>query len=139
MWFPVLFPHARIQPHYKKCSRSAPASADGRPLGDSVGNCKAINMHNVLTSSAAYHIYGQVFTTQTSFLLDTGASVSLLRKDIWDHATSTTPGPILEPWTGQKLVSVDGSPLTAWTCHGPSLFGHMHIPHTSHSRRRADH
>ena len=57
--------------------------------------------------------------TSASFLLDTGAAVSLLRKDIWDHAILAAPNPPpLQSWTGQPLVSVDGSPLVV---HGQAI------------------
>ena len=46
-------------------------------------------------------------------MVDTGAAVSLLRKDIWDLTTSTNP-PDLQPWPGQSLVTVDGFPLTVY-------------------------
>ena len=45
-----------------------------------------------------------------SFLLDTGAAVTLLARDAWtrnDPKRSTK----LEPWTEYRLVGVDGSPL----------------------------
>ena len=62
-----------------------------------------------------------------SFLVDTGAAVTLLRKDTWDdlHNESTTG---LQPWTGNPLVSVDGTSLRV---HGQSrinlsLGGHQY-------------
>ena len=61
-----------------------------------------------------------MYSTDISFLLDTGASVSLLRKDVWDRATIQAPGVSLLSWSGQTLVSVNGSPLT--------VHGHATVP-----------
>ena len=44
----------------------------------------------------------------TSFLLDTRAAVTLMRKDEWDHVSLGTE---LEPWGEHNLVSIDGTPL----------------------------
>ena len=41
-------------------------------------------------------------------LLDTGAAVTLMRKDEWDHISLGTK---LEPWAERNLVSIDGTPL----------------------------
>ena len=43
-------------------------------------------------------------------MIDTGAAVSLLRKDVWDKTSSDSIR--MQPWPGQSLVAVDGSPLT---------------------------
>ena len=53
-----------------------------------------------------YSLSGMVFHHPTSFILDTGAAVTLLRKDTWDHARPRAAE--LDTW---KLISVDGSPL----------------------------
>ena len=45
-----------------------------------------------------------------SFLLDTGASVTLLRKDTWERVSAVRRNS-LSPWSGQHLVGADGSPL----------------------------
>ena len=57
-----------------------------------------------------YTIQGTVFDTPATFLLDTGAAVSLLRQDIWQRAKA--PQHYLRPWTSDSLVGVDGTPLT---------------------------
>ena len=41
-------------------------------------------------------------------MLDTGAAVSLLRKDVWDNVGSEHQ---LSPWTGPRLVGVEGTTL----------------------------
>ena len=50
-----------------------------------------------------------VFHHPTSFILNTGAAVTLLHKDTWDHARPRAAE--LETWKEPKLISVDGSPL----------------------------
>ena len=51
-----------------------------------------------------------MFDTAATFLLDTGAAVSLLRYDIWLQAKPAEHS--LRPWLGNSLVGVDGTPLT---------------------------
>ena len=46
----------------------------------------------------------------TSFLVDTGAAVTLMRKDTWDQVNDGLATE-LEPWSERQLVSVDGTPL----------------------------
>ncbi len=59
--------------------------------------------------TAAYHAVGQVSGTRVCFMLDTGAAVSLIRKDVWDRLEHSPRE--LQPWTGHKLVGVEGSPI----------------------------
>ncbi len=59
--------------------------------------------------TAAHHVLGQVQGTQVCFMLDTGAVVSLLSKDVWDRLGHSQTH--LTPWTGHKLVGVEGSPI----------------------------
>ena len=77
--------------------------------------------HNIVispvTSTGGYRVEGMVNGAKTSFLVDTGAAVSLLRKDAWarsnaDRAHTGT----LEPWSKPRLVGVDGSPLPVLGC-----------------------
>ena len=45
-----------------------------------------------------------------NLLLDTGAPVTLLRRDIWDRVNSK-PQNFLLPWEGHRLVGINGSPI----------------------------
>ncbi len=54
--------------------------------------------------------------TRASFLVDTGATVTLLREDVWERSNVTRKK--LEPWSKSRLVGVDGTPLHA---HGSAL------------------
>ena len=44
---------------------------------------------------------------ESLFLIDTGAGVSLLQEELWKRVEE----PKLEPWSEQRLVSVDGTPI----------------------------
>ena len=60
---------------------------------------------------------GEVNGITTSFLLDTGASTTLLRKDTWERVKAPSQKK-LTPCLEQRLVSVDGSPLQV---HGRAM------------------
>ena len=45
----------------------------------------------------------------TQFVLDTGAAVTLLQRGIWEQMKLNKA--TLEPWNGQRLVGVEGTPL----------------------------
>ncbi len=57
----------------------------------------------------AYGVQGYVYDRDTTFVIDTGAAVTLLRGDVWDQAKP--PGTTLDAWTGQQLVGVEGTRL----------------------------
>jgi len=50
-----------------------------------------------------------VFGNRVLFLVDTGAAVSLINNEVWDHIKPSNP-PKLKP-VNMKLVGVDGSPM----------------------------
>ena len=58
----------------------------------------------------AYHVVGLIYGVQVCFMLDTGAAISLLRKDVWND-TGGDGGHQLSPWAGPKLVGVEVTPL----------------------------
>ena len=73
--------------------------------------------YNIIVSPIAptgcFKLHGLVNGEPMSFLLDTGAAVTLLARDAWtriDPKRSTK----LEPWTEYRLVGVDGSPLQVY-------------------------
>ena len=66
-------------------------------------------------STGGFQVEGKVNGTATSFLLDTGAAATLLRKDTWERVSKDSRE--LLPCPEQRLVSVDGTPLKV---HGQS-------------------
>ena len=62
----------------------------------------AVNTH------AAYYIKGIVNSYPVKFMLDTGASVSLLDVNVWNTIKGEA---ILSPWNSPGLVGVAGTPL----------------------------
>ena len=66
--------------------------------------------------TSAFHVDGQVDGTPTAFILDTGAAVTLLRRDLWDRGKR--PQSTLEPWNGPQLVGANGTPIRV---HGTAM------------------
>ena len=66
-------------------------------------------------SADSYRVVGEVDGISTSFLLDTGAAVTLLREDVW-RKTKPRREKNLRPWSVRHLVGVDGSPLEVRGC-----------------------
>ena len=62
-----------------------------------------------VSPSAAYQISASILGQPATFILDTGAAVTLLHKKAWDRVKP--PSAILSPWTGRKLVSVEGTSI----------------------------
>ena len=58
----------------------------------------------------AYHVAGYINGVAINFMVDTGASVSLLHADIWGRLTADCDL-VLEAWH-RKLIGVEGSPLS---------------------------
>ena len=58
----------------------------------------------------AYHVTGVVNNMSVRFMIDTGAAVSLIRKDVWEKLVPKG-GVQMEAWT-KNLVGVEGSPLS---------------------------
>ena len=61
----------------------------------------------------AHKVQGTVNNSQALFVLDTGAAVTLLHKDVWDRVAAVRNVP-LEPWPGQRLVGMEGTPLQVY-------------------------
>ena len=57
--------------------------------------------------TGGHKISGMINGKESLFLIDTGAGVSLLQEELWKKVEE----PKLEPWSEQRLVSVDGSPI----------------------------
>ena len=57
----------------------------------------------------SFCLYGFVNGVRVRFMVDTGASVSLLHSDVWHRISASHAA--LQPWSGPRLVGVDGSEL----------------------------
>ena len=78
-----------------------------QPLGV---NEKTININISGHTSGGLQAIGRVNGHNLSFLVDTGAAVTLIQKDVWDEVSAGSTVK-LEPWNKRQLVSVDGNPL----------------------------
>ena len=67
---------------------------------------------SLLPVSHAYRVNGRVNGGQASFVVDTGAAITLLDKTLWDKVN--TAGQVLTTWTGPPLVGVEGTRLETW-------------------------
>ena len=78
---------------------------------------KNVKAHNLSISTncctSSYRVSGSISGVQTSFLVDTGAAVTLVREDVWVRCK---PPWSLTPWTKQRLVGVGGSRLAIRGC-----------------------
>lgn len=54
-------------------------------------------------------VSGSTQSIPTTFIIDTGAAVTLLHKDMWDKLRK-----LLMPWDGSPLVGVARNPLEVW-------------------------
>ena len=61
--------------------------------------------------TGGYRLWGANNGVRMSWLLDTGAAVTLLREDTWARISAESPQE-LRPWSTLKLVSAGGTPLT---------------------------
>ena len=59
--------------------------------------------------NSSYRLLGHTPHSPVSFILDTGVTISLIRRDKWDRVK--VEGDDLEPWTGKKLVGAEGTAL----------------------------
>ena len=65
--------------------------------------------HVNISNASSYFVVGKVFKTPVSFLVDTGAGVSLLQGDVWDRAMPENTK--MELKGTDRLVGVDGIPI----------------------------
>ena len=63
----------------------------------------------VVPVSRSYTMSGSTRGIPTTFIIDTGAVVTVLHKDVWDKLPQV--GKLLVPWDGSPLVGVAGDPL----------------------------
>ena len=95
----------RLEKLEMKVSQPRPRADEGRVV--------ALNDRTNIVISTVPHesfcLYGFVNGVRVRFLVDTGASVSLLHSDVWHRISASHAA--LQPWSGPRLVGVDGSEL----------------------------
>ena len=64
---------------------------------------------SLLPVTHSYRLPGTVNGIPTAFVVDTGASITVLDQTLWEQANRG--GCSLAPWTGRRLVGVEGTPL----------------------------
>ena len=120
---PARAPGPKLPPELHKSTRKLDTSGtadqvlDGEPL--MVQSTSHINVSPV-TPVEGYRLPGKVGGIAVSFLLDTGAAVTLLRNDIWVQIAALS-SKCLKQWSTASLVSVDGTPLTVHGCASVEL------------------
>ena len=63
-----------------------------------------------VTPMCAYHVTGELMKGKIQFMIDTGATVSLIQEDSWKEAVDSQS--VLSLWTGCELIGVEGSKIT---------------------------
>ena len=102
--------------------RTAPEPTTDRKLA-ALGVCGQTHEGDKLANNPDHPLYiypitpagcccmlGEVGGEPISFLLDTGAAVTLIGSDVWRQINTKQPTK-LQPWLDRRLVGVDGSPL----------------------------
>ena len=69
----------------------------------------ALPFFSVLPATT-YHVAGTVNSTPASFIVDMGAAVTHISREMWEKAK--TPRAELEPRAGVELVGANGTPMT---------------------------
>eukprot|EP00731_Ephydatia_muelleri_P025168 Em0017g251a len=59
---------------------------------------------------------------KSDFVIDTGAAVSLVRRDVWEQIVKGDCTLVLEQWAGRRLVGVNGAPLSVSGCKKVDIF-----------------
>ena len=67
-----------------------------------------------ITPAGCFCMPGEVGGEPISFLLDTGATVTLIGSDVWRQINAKQPTK-LQPWSDLRLVGVDGPPLEVYS------------------------
>ena len=62
-----------------------------------------------INNVSSYSLLCDIYHTPVTFLIDTGAGVSLLNKEVWDKVKPSEV--VLSPVTAHRLVGVDGIPI----------------------------
>ena len=79
-----------------------------------------------INNVSSYLLSCSIYGSRVSFLVDTGAGVSLLSKPVWDRIKPTKGG--LNPIVTRRLVGVDGVPgrICAYYNQWGDIVAHLH-------------
>ena len=69
-----------------------------------------------VTCGVSYSVKGVIGVVAIAFVVDMGAAVSLIRKDVWTQLVNRDSTLVLEQWSGKKLVGVNGASLSICGC-----------------------
>eukprot|EP00731_Ephydatia_muelleri_P039226 Em1238g1a len=75
-----------------------------------------------VNSGVSYRIRGVIGAVGVDFVIDTGAAVSLVRRDVWEQIVKGDCTLVLEQWAGRRLVAVNGAPLSVSGCKKVDIF-----------------
>eukprot|EP00731_Ephydatia_muelleri_P012982 Em0007g292a len=75
-----------------------------------------------VNSGVSYRIRGVIGAVGVDFVIDTGAAVSLVRRDVWEQIVKGDCTLVLEQWAGRRLVGVNGAPLSVSGCKKVDIF-----------------
>ena len=86
-----------------------------------------------VTCGVSYSVKGVVGVVDIAFVVDTGAAVSLIRKDVWTQLVNRDSTLVLEQWSGKKACRGQwGFIVYMWVWKhtgfvlGYSIYGHLH-------------
>ena len=108
------------------CSSPFSATRKLRTLGAKGHTCKGTPLQASTEQSEQFYnkcycchvlffIQDQLFNHPTSFLINTGSPVLLLKNNLWNLLKP--PGTVLSPWGGNKLVGVNGTSIHSQGSH----------------------
>ena len=111
----------------QQTSNQAPLYEGSHSHRDTLQAQSEVSISSMSPAAAqGYLICTEVNGVQIELLVDTGSAVSILSLNMWNRCIHRD----LEPWTGQRLVGVDGTPLQVEGCgkiklkFGQTVFDH---------------
>ena len=104
-------PGARLPTESGKLDPSGAVVPPPEGRSQEVQNPHGVILTSPISPTRGFRLAGSVNGAAVSFLLDTGAAVTLLRLDTWERVMGREHV-TLEPWQSATLLSAGGTPLT---------------------------